>query len=74
MPLPPGTLVGFTNSAGHVREAQAKGLTGTKLLGPLLLLVIDIDCDDARSVLRLGTLDERKTDASDTEDGDVRVL
>ena len=45
-----------------------------KLLGPLLLLGVDVDRNDLGAVLGARALDNRETDTADTEDGDGGAL
>lgn len=46
----------------------------TELLGPLLLAVVDIDDNDLGRAVLDATLNDRKTDATSTEDGNVGTL
>jgi hypothetical protein len=45
-------------------------LRRTKLLSPLLLAVVRVDGDDARSLATDGSLDHSESDGSESEDGD----
>jgi hypothetical protein len=49
-------------------------LTGTELLGPLLLLGVCIDRKDPLALLGARTLDNRQTNTPNTENGNVRLL
>lgn len=50
------------------------GLTGTEFKGGLLLAVVNIDGDDLGAVLGFGTLQDRQTDTTNTENGNVGVF
>jgi hypothetical protein len=45
-----------------------------ELLGPLLLLRVDVDRDDLGAVLGARALDDREADTADAEDGDGGAL
>lgn len=47
---------------------------GTKLAGPRLLAIVDIDRDDHASLVPHGTLHNGQTDTADTKDGNVGTL
>lgn len=49
-------------------------VSGTKLLGPLLLGGVDINDNDLAGLVDDGTLDNRETDAAGTEDGNAGSL
>lgn len=71
-------------TVGHLNELVDNGLvlelgrvhevSGTELLGPLLLGGVDIDNDDLASLVGDGALDDGETDAASTEDGNVGAL
>lgn len=73
-----------TSTVGHLNQLVLDGLAvqlgrvdeigATELLGPFLLLVIDINNDDLASLVLHGTLDDRETDTARAKDGDVGAL
>ncbi|GAO47486.1 hypothetical protein G7K_1692-t1 [Saitoella complicata NRRL Y-17804] len=56
---------GLVTQLGRVNE-----VSGTELLGPLLLVVVGVNSDDAASALGNSTLDNGKTDTSNSENSD----
>lgn len=62
-------LDGLAAQLGRVDKVR-----GAELAGPRLLAVVDIDHDDAASLVLDRTLDDRETDTAGTEDGNVGAL
>lgn len=72
------TTVGHLNQLVLNRLAselsRVDEVSSTELLAPGLLVGVDINDDDLTSLVGGSTLDDRETDATGTEDGDVGAL
>lgn len=65
--------VGYAVSVRYFRGTTCR-LTGSELQGGLLLAIVHVDSDDFGALLGPSSLKNGETDASDTENGDVRVF